>query len=289
MADRLSVRLKKGVLIAVNPIVLALTFWAIDLGDSRLWALPLLGLLLHTTGGLAGLAGARRLGLPPGEAAGLVLCGGFSNLGFIGGLFAFTLFGEPGYALLSLFRLPEQPLYYGLGYPIADYVAHGRVSRSIWELLGKVFRRPPVFMPLAGLSTGLALHLSGMPRPPLLGALNQILIPVSVTVILFSIGLNLKGGPLRRYLPACAWTAAVKFLLLPAVVGGAAYLAGLSQVQGGMPLRVAVLAACMPVAFNALVPPAILNFNQDLPNSCWLFTTALGILIIPLLSAFLTA
>ena len=39
----------------------------------------------------------------------------------------------------------------------------------------------------------------------------------------------------------------------------------------------------MPVAFNALVPPAIFGFDLDLANSAWIVTTASLIVIVPAL------
>jgi predicted permease len=39
----------------------------------------------------------------------------------------------------------------------------------------------------------------------------------------------------------------------------------------------------MPVAFNALIPPSIYNLDLDLANSCWFFTTASLVVVLPLL------
>jgi hypothetical protein len=37
----------------------------------------------------------------------------------------------------------------------------------------------------------------------------------------------------------------------------------------------------MPVAFNALIPPSIYDLDLNLANSCWFFTTALLIFVLP--------
>jgi predicted permease len=39
----------------------------------------------------------------------------------------------------------------------------------------------------------------------------------------------------------------------------------------------------MPVAFNALIPPSIYDLDLDLANSCWFFTTAALVIVLPML------
>jgi predicted permease len=55
-----------------------------------------------------------------------------------------------------------------------------------------------------------------------------------------------------------------------------------------LPLKVVIILSSMPVAFNALIPPSIYDLDLDLANSCWFFTTALLIIILPLLLIVLT-
>ena len=44
----------------------------------------------------------------------------------------------------------------------------------------------------------------------------------------------------------------------------------------------------MPVAFTALIPPSIYDLDLDLANSCWFFTTALLVVVLPLLLMILS-
>ena len=62
-----------------------------------------------------------------------------------------------------------------------------------------------------------------------------------------------------------------------------AYLLGFGNIENGLPLKVVIILSSMPVAFSALIPPSIYDLDLDLANSCWFFTTALLIIILPLL------
>ncbi len=75
----------------------------------------------------------------------------------------------------------------------------------------------------------------------------------------------------------------IKFLIVPAVMIPVGLLFGLHTVSDGVPFKMLVVLSVMPVAFNALVPPAIFGFDLDLANSAWVVTTASLIVIVPVL------
>jgi len=56
---------------------------------------------------------------------------------------------------------------------------------------------------------------------------------------------------------------------------------GFGKINEGLPLKVVMLLSSMPVAFIALIPPSIYDLDLDLANSCWFFTTALLIFVLP--------
>jgi hypothetical protein len=87
----------------------------------------------------------------------------------------------------------------------------------------------------------------------------------------------------RDYLQECASVAVIKFILVPILATSLTYLFGFSQIDNGLPLKVVMILAAMPVAFNALIPPSIYDLDLDLANSCWFFTTALLVIVLPLL------
>jgi hypothetical protein len=88
----------------------------------------------------------------------------------------------------------------------------------------------------------------------------------------------------RHHLTEGLVISTIKFLLLPLMAAGAGYLLGMGDIQDGLPLKVVILCASMPVAFNALVAASIYDLDLDLANSCWLMTTVALLIVVPMLS-----
>lgn len=62
---------------------------------------------------------------------------------------------------------------------------------------------------------------------------------------------------------------------------------GLHQIDQGMPFKVILVLTSMPVAFYSQIPPAIYDLDRDLAGSCWLFTTGLIFLLLPIVFTIL--
>jgi len=127
------------------------------------------------------------------------------------------------------------------------------------------------------------LNVSGIARPEFFRAVNSIFIPLGTIILLTSIGLAMRFRSVRNYLRECISVSLIKFILVPAFISTLARMVGLGGIEDGLPLKVVMILSSMPVAFTALVPPSIYDLDLDLANSCWLFTTALLILVLPAL------
>lgn len=86
-----------------------------------------------------------------------------------------------------------------------------------------------------------------------------------------------------RYWSQCAAIAAISFLARPAAAAALAYGCLRAGWISELGFRVTVLLAATPVAFNALIPPAIYDLDEDLANSCWIVTTASMVVVVPVL------
>jgi predicted permease len=136
---------------------------------------------------------------------------------------------------------------------------------------------------LGALLVGGGLNLLGVPRPEIFTTVNAVFIPLGTFVLLTSIGLAMRFGSLRDHLPACLAMMGIKFLALP-VLGTTLSLAlGFGRMESGLPLKVVLILACMPVAFVALIPPSIYDLDLDLANACWLVTTLGLVVVLPAL------
>lgn len=255
--------------------------WAVKVDDPSIAALPALGVGALVTGGLLGLASARFMGLERKKSGTMFICGFFSNLGSIGGLICYVFLGEAGLALLMLYRVFEASLYYAVGFPMAKYYSGAGGGDGFAAGLREVFIDPFVLVALSALFAGAILNLSGIPRPRFFQTVIEIFVPMGATFLLVSVGLGMKFNKMGAYLKECLATSLIKFIVIPVLVGAAAYLMGYGNINHGLPLKVVLIAGSMPVAFNALVASSIYDLDLDLANSCWFVTNVGLFLVVP--------
>ena len=127
------------------------------------------------------------------------------------------------------------------------------------------------------------LNLSGLKRPEVYQTINSVLIPLGTLALLISIGLAMRIKTIQDYLKECVVISGIKFLIVPVILTLTAFLLGYGEIEHGLPLKVVMILSSMPVAFTALVPPSLYDLDIDLANSCWLFSTSLLIVVLPVL------
>jgi len=281
--DALRKQLQRGALLFVNPIAILGAVWIVNVDSIRLAALPLIGVFALLAGGLLALAAAKILRLGPKQTGALFGCGSFTNIGSIGALVCFVVLGEGGFALVPIYKIFEELFYYAVGFPIAKYYSGKSAAKdgAGWRVQ-RLLRDPFILTALASILIGGLLNVSGIERPAFYGALNRVLVPLGTVMLLASIGLAMRFRRVRDYLKESAAIAVVKYALVPLLATAAAVSMGLGTIEGGLPLKVVLILSSIPVAFNALIPPSIYDLDLDLANSCWFFTTALLIAVLPL-------
>jgi predicted permease len=275
-------RLKIISFFVLNPIATVSTFWGMNMPDSRVFGVPLVGLASVLIGMAGAMMAIRILKLPPFRAGSVFTCGTFSNIITIGGLVAYTLFREPGYAMVQFFNLAAFPAYYLLGYPISGNIGLGR--KPVFKVSGASFKENPyLILPLAATGVGFGLRYANVTRPEFFSGVVGFIVPCVAATLGIAIGLTLSFTSVRSYLKEISIILVIRHLLVPVLVIPAAVLLGLGEVADGLPLKVTIILACMPVGFSALVPPAIYGFDLNLANSAWIVSTALLVVIIPIL------
>ena len=282
--DQLRKLLQRVALLFVNPVTVVGAIWIVDIKALSLAALPALGGGAILLGGALALGASGLMGLESKETGAFFACGSFTNIGSIGALICFMFLGERGFALVPIYKLFEEVTYYGVGFPVAKYYSDiHAVGVSPWERLRGMARDPFILVALSAITLGGLLNASGVERPAFFHTLNSVFIPTGTTLLLVSIGLAMKFKRVKHYLRECFAVSAIKFLLVPGIMFSIAYLIGFGDIDGGLPLKVVIILSAMPVAFNALIPPSIYDLDLDLANSCWFFTTAALVVVLPAL------
>ena len=273
--DALRKGLQRAALLFVNPVAIVGATWIVSIRDAALVALPFIGLFAIVTGGVLALGAARVLHLPPKKTGSLFCCGSFTNIGSIGALVCYLFLGEPGFALVPIYKIFEELSYYSTGFPIAKYYSGSSLAEGRWDRVKSLARDPLIIVSVTSLLLGGALNLGGLERPAIYGTVNAVFIPLQAFMLLVSVGLALRFRKVGNYLRESAVVAAIKFAAVPALACSLAYGLGFGAIDGGLPLKVVLILSSMPVAFNALIPPSIYDLDLDLANSCWFVTTAL--------------
>lgn len=281
--DDLRKLLQRIALLFVNPVAILGAVWVVNVGSIKLAALPFVGVFALLAGGVLALAAAKALNLSARRTGSLFSCGSFTNIGSIGALVCFVVLGEEGFALVPIYKIFEELFYYAVGFPIAKYYSgEGSVDEGTGRRLKRLLRDPFILTALASILIGGLLNASGLGRPAFYGILNTVFVPLGTVMLLTSIGLAMRFRRVRDYLKESVAIALIKFAFVPILATAMAYLIGLGAVDGGLPLKVVLILSSMPVAFNALIPPSIYDLDLDLANSCWFFTTALLIVVLPI-------
>ena len=247
-------------------------------------SMPFVGAVSTITGGFFAVIIAKYYHYNRIDIGSMFTCGYFANNVTLGGMVCFFYLGEEGYALVPIFTFLIRLLYYGLGYPIAhmyaeDFVEQKETIKKIIE----VIKDPFFYIGVGSVLVGISLNLSSLKRPEIYTTINEILIPLTTFILLFSIGLTFKFSRVSKYLKECFLISLVKFIVVPATILLIALLLDYQSISQGLPLKVSLIMSAMPVAFNSVIAANIYNLNVDLVNSCWIFTTFAVLFILPLL------
>jgi len=268
----------------LSPIVFTGAVWVVSFDDLRILALPFIGVFAVVLGGALAYGFARAQRLTRRQTGSYIVSGGFTNIGSIGGLICYVLLGEAAFAMVPLHKFFEEFIYLTVGFPLAkSFSIEPGKNKNLAGRIRQAIIDPFAFISAVGIGAGIALNLTRVPRPQFYARINAILIPGMSVLILFSIGMALRFGSLRRYLRSSAWMALIKHALVPAAVTGVACALGFGTILDGLPLKVVLVLSFMPMGFFGMIPPTIYDLDLELANSNWLLTNALLLVVVPAL------
>ena len=271
--------------LSLNPLAILGATWVAKLEDVELIILPVLCLTALGLGGILAYALSRVFNMDNRQTGAYIGCGTFTNIGALGSLFCYMFLGEPGFALVPIYKMFEELTYFAYVFPLVKSfsLSSKHEKTSFGRRLRLVFSDIFVSMTLGSLAIGLLLNLTHVPRPTFYGTLNSILIPVMVFLLLFSIGLGMRFSSIMGNIRPAIAISAVKFLCIPIIIALIGMAFGLHTIENGIPFKVVLILSAMPVGFLSAVPPTLYDLDSDLANSCWLVANSLLIIEVPIL------
>ena len=282
--DTLRLRLLRAAMFVCLPASAMLSLWGLAAPSAHLLWLPVLGVCAWGTGGALGILASRRLGISREQTGSMFCCGALTNIGAVGGLVCSLFLGEQTIALVALYRMCEEVLFFSVICPVARSFGHtGDAGFAPRSLLRRLAQDKALLLVVGALGLGIGLNAAGVPRFSGAGWLASAFMVAATVCFLTGIGLGLQLSRLHGYTRQWLHIAAIKFCIQPLWITALAFLMGLGGVDGGLPLKVAFILAAMPVAMNALAPPALFGLDLDLANACWVWTTLSLVVVLPVI------
>ena len=270
-------------LIRFNVVVMVtlltlMSFWVLPLSPQLLW-LPLIGVLITAVPGFIGakcFAGQFDNELDRGA---FVISAMLSNIGTIGGLCAFIMYGEEGFAYVQLVAAPQNILMVAAAFPMAKYYYEKHQAAKKQAKLQLSFREMFITWNQAGILgmvAGILLQVFGIQRPAALGLLFHNLVHVLAWVSLLPVGYLIDFGRARFYYRKVVSMLWLRFVIVPALFYLLFKLLFTDQVLLGSLLII----AATPAAINSVITAQLYKLNVDMTIASFLLTTVFFVLVV---------
>lgn len=287
--DRWSRRCKIAVLSYMVPLVVVTSLIRQPLTGTHVLTMGVIGALSLFSGAVLGRLLIFWWNMPPRKAGAFLGCTSMANIFSFGGLLVFSFWENEGLQQLYLFELFKHVLYYGVFYPWCGTFGDGANNGS-GGLIGSLRAHPITLIPIVAVIIGLlanfAIYRDGIDvftLPQWIASANRILVPAHVGLMTFAVGLTLRPSRISDYWAECVASGVIAFMARPAATAAIAYVCFSSGWIDSLGFRAAIVISAMPVAFNSLIPPTLYGLDLDLANSCWIFTTVVMIVLVPIM------
>jgi auxin efflux carrier len=203
-----------------------------------------------------------------------------SNIGTLGGICAYIIYGEPGFAYAQIGGACQNLILVLVAFPAAQYyyLLHKNRGRSA-RLDGRAFLGLLISwnqLSLLGMAAGLLLNLFGAARPPVLSSAFFYLIHISAWFAMLPVGSLINFRRARHFVYLTLDMIFLRFLLVPLV----AYFAARLVISDPVIRNALVLFAGVPAAINATLTARLYHLNVDYTIAVFLVTTVLYLTVL---------
>jgi len=271
-------------LIRINVIVFftllsLFSFWALPLTRDLLLLPAFFALIILFPGFLSWRFLGRRFHSPIDRGTHLISAL-LSNIGTLGGICAYIIYGERGFAYAQIGGACQNLTLVLLAFPAAQYFyllhkAHGRTAR----MEGRGFLGLLVSwnqLSILGMAAGLLLNIGGFARPPVLSEAFSYIIHVSAWFAMLPVGSLINIHRARHFFYLTADMILLRFLIVPLVTYAAAQL----FIRDPIVQNALVIFASVPAAINATLTARLYRLNVDYTIAVFLVTTILYLTVL---------
>ena len=257
----------------ISTVLALLSFWVLPLSWTLLLVPFFAFYLVLVPGGLGYALFGRHIASPLDRGA-YMASAFLANWGTLGGVCAFILYNEEGFAYTQLIATFTNMLMCLVVFPYARYCrlqAAGRSSAHHSRLkdLRDMFLTPNQLC-LLGMFAGLALNAGHITRPEALGPVFQSLVHVGAWIAMLPVGFLINLPAARRNVHRIWRLTALRLLAMPLVTYGIVQL----LVADPVLRHTLIILSCCPTAINAVLTARLYQLNVDLATASFLTTTA---------------
>mgnify|MGYP001011768617 FL=1 len=203
-----------------------------------------------------------------------------SNIGTLGGICAYIIYGERGFAYAQIGGACQNLILVLLAFPAAQYyyLLHKNRGRRA-RLEGRGFFGLLVSwnqISILGMAAGLLLNAGGVVRPPVLSDAFGCLIHVSAWFAMLPVGSLINFRRARHFVYLTLDMIFLRFLLVPLVTFFAARLI----ISDPLVRNALVIFASVPAAINATLTARLYQLNVDYTIAVFLVTTVLYLIVL---------
>jgi predicted permease len=237
--------------------------------------LPIIGVFMCVIPGVAAYLRVDNKFSSELDKGSYILSAILSNTTTLGGLCAYILYGEAGYAYTQMVVLLQNIVMFTICFPLAQYYYQKSVGdRSAKMSLTTLFINRNQ-LPIVGMSIGLILNFAGFVRPVFLEAMVDPLVHIAAWTALVPIGYAIDAAGMRNYYSKLIDLIPIKFILTPF----AAYWLASLVITDRTILNVIIIIAAMPTAINTVIAVQLHKLNVNIATAAFVLTTAVCVAI----------
>ena len=271
-------------LIRINVVVFftllsLFSFWALPLTHDLLMLPAFFAFIILFPGFLSWRFLGRRFHSPIDRGTHLISAL-LSNIGTLGGICAYIIYGERGFAYAQIGGACQNLVLVLLAFPIAQYYyllhkSRGRAARlEARGFLGLLISWNQ--LSILGMAAGILLNAGGIVRPAVLSEAFSYIIHISAWFAMLPVGSLINIHRARHFVYLTLDMIFLRFLVVPLVTFAAARL----LISDPIVQNSLVIFASVPAAINATLTARLYHLNVDYTIAVFLVTTVLYLTVL---------
>lgn len=286
--DKICNELIKFNIIGISTILSLLSFWVLPLSWELIW-LPVIGILLCLVPGAISLVTFAKGYKNLLDRGSYLMSSMLSNIGTMGGLCAFILYGEPGFAYAQMVGVFQGLVLFSVCFPLAQYYRQKHQARTARAKMTFSLRSALISwnqLSIVGMFVGMGLYLFDVPRPAALGSIFNSLIHIGAWSGLLPIGYLINLHAAGKFYRRVADLVPLKFIIVPFLFYFLIKFLFTDQTLIGTLL----ILASTPTAINAVITARLYQLNVHLSVATFMLTTVIYLFIVfPLMFFYVTS